>query len=87
MLVIISSSDFISERYLVNIGGGKVQVSVDEDLCIACGLCADTCPDVFDLGDDDDVAQVIVDVVPEESEDLCEQAVEECPTEAIIIEE
>ncbi len=28
------------------------KVHVDEDLCIGCGLCADTCPDVFELGDD-----------------------------------
>jgi ferredoxin len=53
-----------------------VKVSVDEDLCTACGLCIDTCPEVFDLGDDDDVAQVKVDVVPEDLEELCEQAAE-----------
>jgi ferredoxin len=64
-----------------------VKVTVDEDLCTACGLCVDTCPEVFDLGDDDDVAQVKVDVVPEEFEELCEQAAEECPSEAIIIED
>ena len=64
-----------------------MKVTVDEDLCTACGLCVDTCPEVFDLGDDDDVAQVKVDVVPEELEELCEQAVDECPSEAIIIED
>lgn len=62
-------------------------VTVDEDLCTACGLCVDTCPEVFDLGDDDDVAQVKVDVVPEEFEELCEQAADECPSESIIIED
>ena len=64
-----------------------MKVTVDEDLCTACGLCVDTCPEVFDLGDDDDVAQVKVDVVPEEFEELCEQAADECPSEAIIIED
>jgi ferredoxin len=64
-----------------------VKVTVDEDLCTACGLCVDTCPEVFDLGDDDDVAQVKVDVVPEELEELCEQAADECPSEAITIED
>ena len=63
-----------------------MKVSVDEDLCTACGLCVDTCPEVFDLGDDDDVAQVKVDVVPEDLEELCEQAAEECPVEAIVME-
>ena len=63
-----------------------MKVSVDEDLCTACGLCTDTCPEVFELGDDDDVAQVKVDVVPEDLEELCEQAAEECPVEAIAVE-
>jgi ferredoxin len=44
----------------------------------------DTCPEVFELGDD--IAQVIVDIVPEEYEDAVQQAAEECPVEAIIIE-
>jgi len=55
-----------------------------EDTCTACGLCVDTCPEVFDMGDD--LAQVIVDDVPEEYEDAVLQAAEECPVEAIIVE-
>ncbi|MFZ2145611.1 MAG: ferredoxin [Sedimentisphaerales bacterium] len=55
-----------------------------EDTCTACGLCVDTCPEVFNMGDD--MAQVIVDDVPEEHEDAVQQAAEECPVEAIIIE-
>ena len=55
-----------------------------EDTCTACGLCVDTCPEVFDMGDD--LAQVIVDDVPEEHEDAVLQAAEECPVEAIIVE-
>ena len=52
-----------------------------DDACTACGLCCDTCPDVFEMGDD--IAQVVVDYVPEEHEGAVEQAVEECPMEAI----
>ena len=55
-----------------------------EDACTACGLCADTCPEVFELGED--MAQVIVDEVPEEYEDAVQEAAEECPVEAIIVE-
>ena len=60
---------------------------VDQDLCIGCGLCSDLCPEVFEMGDDDDKAKVIVGEVPEEVEDACRDAAEQCPVEAIQIEE
>ena len=59
---------------------------VDPDLCTACGLCTETCPEVFELGADDDVAKVIVDEVPSDAEETAREAAEECPTEAIAIE-
>ena len=55
-----------------------------EDTCTACGLCVDTCPEVFEMGDV--MAQVIVDEVPAEFEDAAQQAADECPVEAISIE-
>ncbi|UCC97955.1 MAG: ferredoxin, partial [Phycisphaerales bacterium] len=55
-----------------------------EDTCTACGLCCDTCPEVFEMNDD--MAQVIVDEVPAECEDAVQQAADECPVEAIIVE-
>lgn len=55
-----------------------------EDTCTSCGLCVDTCPDVFDMGND--IAEVKVDEVPAEFEDAVQQAADECPVEAIIIE-
>ena len=55
-----------------------------EDTCTACGLCVDTCPEVFDLGDE--MAIVIVDEVPKEYEEAVQQAADECPVEAIIID-
>ena len=63
----------------------KMNVKVDTDICTGCGLCADTCPEVFDI--DEDVAVTKVDSVPPEAEDLCQDAVEGCPVEAISIEE
>ncbi len=60
----------------------KVRIS---DSCTACGLCVDTCPEVFEMGND--IAQVKVDIVPPEFEDAVEQAADECPVEAIEIEE
>ena len=55
-----------------------------EDTCTACGLCVETCPEVFDMGSD--IAEVIVDEVPAEFEDAVQQAADECPVEAIIVE-
>lgn len=60
-----------------------MKVSITED-CTACGLCVDTCPEVFEMGDE--IAEVIADPVPEELEDQVTQAAEECPVEAIIVE-
>ena len=61
-----------------------MRVRIDEDACTACELCVDACPDVFEMGSD--VAQVTVDEVPSESEEAVQQAADECPTEAIIVE-
>jgi ferredoxin len=55
-----------------------------EDTCTACGLCVDACPEVFEMGSD--MAEVLVDKVPPEHEDAVQQAAEECPVEAIIVE-
>ena len=60
-----------------------MKVSITDD-CTACGLCVDTCPEVFEMGDE--MAEVIADPVPEEFEDQVTQAAEECPVEAIIVE-
>jgi ferredoxin len=60
-----------------------MKVSITED-CTACGLCVDTCPEVFELGDE--VAKVTADPVPEVLEEQAKQAAEECPVEAIIVE-
>jgi ferredoxin len=61
--------------------GMKVRI---EDTCTACGLCCDTCPEVFEMGDD--MATVIVDEVPAEYEAAAQQAADECPVEAIVVE-
>ena len=60
-----------------------MKVSITED-CTACGLCVDTCPEVFEM--DDEMAKVIADPVPEALEEQVTQAAEECPVEAIIVE-
>lgn len=62
-----------------------MKARVDEDLCCACGPCEEICPAVFKITDE--IAKVIVDEVPAEAEEACREAMENCPSEAISIEE
>ena len=36
-----------------------MEVRIDEDLCTGCGLCEETCPDIFKMNEDKDIAEVI----------------------------
>ena len=60
-----------------------MKARVTED-CIACGRCIEICPDVFEMGED--IAQVKVEEVPKEFEDATQEAADECPTSAIVVE-
>jgi len=61
-----------------------VKVTIDKELCTGCGLCIDTCPDVFEL--QGDFAVVKVNLVPEGAEECVQQAAEDCPASAIKVE-
>ena len=62
-----------------------MKVKVDADLCTACGLCVDSAPEVFRMGND--VAEPISPTVPAGKEAAAREAAKDCPTEAIIVEE
>lgn len=61
-----------------------MQVKVTEE-CVACELCVETCPDVFEMGQS--IAQLKVDKVPQELEDAVREAADGCPVSAIVVEE
>ena len=56
------------------------------DQCSGTASCTETCPEVFEMGDDGR-AKVKVDEVPAGAEDKCRQAMQECPFQAIEIKE
>ena len=49
-----------------------MKACVDRDACIGCELCANICPEVFQM-DDESIAIVIVDVIPSEVEDTAKE--------------
>lgn len=61
-------------------------VEVDQSLCISCGTCMDTCPEVFNWNDDEK-AHSLFDEIPEDLEEQVREAADGCPTGAIIVEE
>ncbi|MDZ7611506.1 MAG: ferredoxin [Candidatus Moranbacteria bacterium] len=57
-----------------------MNISIDEDKCIGCGVCQSLCPECFELKGN--TAQVI----KEECEECAvEDVAKSCPTEAIVV--
>ncbi len=63
-----------------------MKVVVDIDKCIGCGTCQEICPAVFHLNEVIGKAEVI-DADACEYAGCCEAAEENCPVEAITVEE
>jgi ferredoxin len=68
-----------------NLEGDRMKAIVDQETCTGCGLCPETCPEVFELNDSG-IAFAKVDTVPPDVEDTCREAADGCPVEAITIE-
>ena len=60
-----------------------MRAKVDDELCVNCGLCADMCPNVFRM--EDDIA-IGGEIKPDDKE-RAQEAAEDCPGDAIEIEE
>lgn len=63
------------------------KVEIDRDGCISCGLCAESCPEVFRINDQDGKAEVHTQPQNEESNDGAKYAEENCPVSVIHAEE
>lgn len=61
-----------------------MKATLDRSGCISCGLCTQTCPEVFRMADDG-VAEVYVDKVPKDAEENAEAAQDGCPVSVITV--
>ena len=62
-----------------------MKVIVDQSICNLHGLCVETAPEVFEIGDDGTL-RVLDESPPESVRAKVDKAVRECPTGAISIE-
>lgn len=63
-----------------------MKAMVDQDGCIACGLCESTCPEVFKIGDSGKAEAKDTDI-EEEYEEAAQEARDGCPVSVISITE
>lgn len=61
-----------------------MKASLDRSGCISCGLCPQTCPEVFRMGDDG-TAEVYREEVPKDAEEKAVEAQEGCPVSVITV--
>lgn len=61
-----------------------MHAEIDREGCIGCGICADTCPEVFRM-DDDNKAEAYAAITPD-TMDTANEAAESCPVSVITIE-
>jgi ferredoxin len=74
-----------------------IEVRVDRDECISCGVCWSTCPEVFEENPDDGLTQIVDEYriegalgaggVPAALEDCAREAADDCPVEVIHVAE
>lgn len=63
-----------------------MKAKVIENLCIGCGACAALVNDEFDINDKG-IAEALNEEINEENLELANEAKDNCPTSAILLEE
>ncbi|MDD2804405.1 MAG: ferredoxin [Elusimicrobiales bacterium] len=57
-----------------------MKATIDAAACIGCGLCANDCPEVFEMNGEKAVSK---GAVPAGKEDACKTAATNCPVQCI----
>ena len=60
-----------------------MKLKVNEEMCIGCGACRGICPECFEFNEEG-VAMVTVDEIPEDKIEDATDAMEGCPVGAIV---
>jgi ferredoxin len=55
-------------------------IVIDEEECVGCEACVEVCPDVFEMNEDEEIAMV---KDPDSTAECVEEAIDNCPNEAI----
>lgn len=63
-----------------------MNISVNRELCIGCGACVATCPDNFEM-DNENKAIIKTTSVSDELKKCSKEAAESCPVDAIILKD
>ncbi|GAX54883.1 ferredoxin [Streptomyces olivochromogenes] len=64
-----------------------MRISVDQDKCIASGMCVLAVPEVFDQREEDGIVILRTDVPPPELREAAREAAASCPSWAITVTE
>lgn len=62
-----------------------MKVKVNQEACIGCGACAAICDKIFKINDEG-LSVAVVKEVPKEEEQAVRDAIDSCPTGAIVEE-
>lgn len=62
-----------------------MKVKVNQEACIGCGACAAICDKIFKINDEG-LSVAVVKEVPKEEEQAARDAIDSCPTGAIVEE-
>lgn len=62
-----------------------MKIHIDEDKCTGHGVCEGLAPDIFEIRGD--LAYLLVEDVPESMRSIMQDSVDQCPVEALRIED